>query len=175
MLIKHKTFISYYHKDDNVWRERFEVLFRDIIINKSVGLGEIASDNSAEYIRHLIQQNYLSDSTVMIVLIGPNTWGRKHVDWEIYGALDHRVGDKYAGLIGILLPTHPDFYSNCYNEAIVPARLADNQKSGYAKIHNWTEDVSLMKKYIDQAMWDRANNHLINNRRLQMQRNRSGV
>jgi len=29
---RHKVFLSYYHKDDNIWRERFEEIFSVLAI-----------------------------------------------------------------------------------------------------------------------------------------------
>jgi hypothetical protein len=40
-----------------------------------------------------------------VVLIGPKTKCRMHVDWEIAGAISSRVGGN-SGLVGILLPNH---------------------------------------------------------------------
>jgi antiphage defense system Thoeris ThsB-like protein len=81
---KRNSFISYYHKDDEVYRNQFESLTNDIIINKSVGAGEIDSDNSADYIKQLIQDGYLDDASVLIVLIGTKTKFRKHVDYLVH-------------------------------------------------------------------------------------------
>lgn len=33
---RHKVFISYYHEDDQKYKDNFEKLFKDIFINKSV-------------------------------------------------------------------------------------------------------------------------------------------
>ena len=67
ILIRRKTFISYYHHDDQTYREYFENLFGDLLVSKSVADGDIDSDNSDEYIKQLIQKKYLSDTTVLIV------------------------------------------------------------------------------------------------------------
>lgn len=172
---RHKVFLSYYHKDDNIWRERFEEIFKRIFINKSVQPGDIDTDDSALYIKRLIQKEYLSDTSVLVVLIGPKTWGRKHVDWEISAALDARVGDHAAGLMGLILPTHDSYYRTKYDPNLVPPRLVDNQESGYAKIYNWTEDVQLMQRYVQTAFEDRKRKkEYRTNERLQMKRNRSG-
>lgn len=136
----HKTFISYYHYDDQESKTKFENLFEDLFINKCVQDGDINSDNSAGYVKQLIQSGYLNDTTVLIVLVGSNTKHRKHIDWEISGALDYRVGDKYSGLLGILLPSHPDYGKATYNSANLPKRLAANAHSGYADIYDWTDD-----------------------------------
>lgn len=151
-----KTFVSFYHKDDQAYRERFNNLFGDLIVSKSVEDGEIDSDNSSEYIKHLIQNDCLYDTTVLVVLIGPKTKCRKHVDWEISGALNLKVGDKYAGLLGIILPTHPDYGTGQVTSSLMPARLADNFKSGYAIIRNWTEDRIKMQDYIEFAFTNRT-------------------
>ncbi len=167
-----KTFVSFYHKDDQVYRDRFNNLFGDLIVSKSVEDGEIDSENSAEYIKKLIQNDCLCDTTVLVVLIGPKTKCRKHVDWEISGALNMKVGDKYAGLLGIILPTHPDFGPGKAISDLMPARLADNLRSGYATIYDWTEDRVKMQEYIEQAFATRTTNELkFNNSRIQMTNN----
>lgn len=65
---QHKVFISYYHKDDQYYRNRFEELFGDLFISKSVEPGDIDTDVSTEYIKRLIQQNYITDTSVLVVL-----------------------------------------------------------------------------------------------------------
>jgi hypothetical protein len=42
----HKTFVSYYHKDDQDDRQKFERQFRDLVVSKSVEKDDINSDNS---------------------------------------------------------------------------------------------------------------------------------
>lgn len=151
-----KTFISYYHNDDQDSRTKFENLFGDLIVSKSVEDGDIDSDNSDVYIKQLIQKEYLSDTTVLVVLIGPKTKCRMHVDWEISGALNRKVGDSHAGLLGILLPSHPDFGLEKASLNLMPQRLADNFKSGYAVIRDWTDDRIKMQSYIEEAFTNRS-------------------
>ena len=64
---------------------------------------------SDDYVKQLIQKGYLYDTTVLVVLLGAKTKCRKHVDWEMSGALNRKVGDTYAGLLGLMLLTHPDY------------------------------------------------------------------
>lgn len=171
-LPKRKTFISYYHHDDQFYKEAFKNRFCDLISHKSVEDGDIDSDNTDGYIKQLIQKDYLTDVTVLIVLIGPNTRHRKHVDWEISGALNLKVGDRYAGLLGLLLPSHPDFNSNQYHHGNLPHRLSDNLRTGYAIIRDWTEDRCELQKYIELAFNNRNNYPgLIDNSRIQMKEN----
>jgi hypothetical protein len=171
---RHKVFISYYHDDDQYYRNRFEQLFGYLFISKSVEPGDINTDVSTEYIKCLIKENYISDSSIILVLVGKRTWGRKHVDWEISAGLDRRVGEHYAGLLGLCLPTHPDYSSDKFNPAIVPPRLVDNIHSGYAKFYNWTESESSIKNWIEDAFEARVSRaDKIDNSRLQFDNNRS--
>lgn len=158
-LTKRKTFISYYHLENQDEKEKFKNLFDDLIVHKSVEDGDIDSDNSDEYIKQLIQKDYLADTTVLVILIGPNTKHRKHIDWEISGALNPKIGDKCAGILGLKLPSHPDFGSDKHSPSKLPARLADNISSGYAIIRDWTEDRVEMQKYIELAFEKRNNNY----------------
>lgn len=148
---KRKTFVSYYHKDDSEYKKKFLSLTEDLIVNKSVNDGDINSDISDEYVKQLIQKEYLHDTTVLIVLLGNKTKCRKHVDWEISAALNYKVGDSYAGLLGLLLPEHDDFEREKCTYSKIPDRLADNFKSGYAIIRDYTTDRKKLQEYIEEA------------------------
>ncbi|MCD0465222.1 TIR domain-containing protein [Flavobacterium sp. ENC] len=171
-LCKRKTFISYYHYEDQEYKEKFKNLFADLITHKSVEDGDIDSDNSDGYIKQLIQKGYLADTTVLVVLIGQNTKHRKHIDWEISGALNYKVGDKYSGLLGLILPDHPDFGTDKATYNLMPARLADNFRSEYAVIRDWTDDRTKMQEYIELA-FEKRNTHSdnIDNTSIQMTKN----
>ncbi len=147
---RQKVFISYYHKDDQRYRDRFEKLFGPVFITKSVEPCEIDTDDSTDYIKQLIQQNYITDTSVVVVLVGAKTYCRKHVDWEISAALNKKVG-RYSGLLGLCLPTHPDYKKTKYQANIVPPRLVANIKSGYAEFYDWTADESKIKDWIEEA------------------------
>jgi hypothetical protein len=168
-IARRKLFISYYHYEDQLHKEKFENLFGDLIVHKSVEDGDIKADNSDEYIKQLIQKDYLADTTVMVVLIGPNTKHRKHIDWEISGGLNPKIGDKCAGLLGLKLPSHPNYGSGKHTPSKLPGRLADNIKSGYAIIRDWTDDRIKIQEYIELAFEKRSTNYDDrDNSRLQM-------
>ena len=172
ILTKRKTFISYYHNDDQTYKNELLNLASDLIVSKSVEAGDINSDVSTEYIKQLIQKGFLSDTTVLIVLIGNKTKCRKHVDWEISGALNLKVGNNYAGLLGLKLPNHPDFGTTKATYDLMPARLADNFKSNYAVIRNHTTNRVTLQKYIEEAFNNRTSKSSDRiNSRIQLQRN----
>lgn len=163
---KHRVFISFYHKDDEKYRDEFEERFGHLFINKSVADGDIDSDNSDDYVKSLIQEEYISDASVVLVLCGPNTWKRKHVDWEISAGLSKKVGG-YSGLVAMHLPTHPDYQNDKYNPDNIPPRLADNLKTKFASIRDWTTDEDVVKKMIQAAFDRRTETDKIDNSREQ--------
>lgn len=168
---RRKVFVSFHHKDQ-AYRNEWDRLTSGIFINKSVYPGDIDTDNSADYIARLIRQDFISDASVVVVLIGPKAYCRKHVDWEIAAALDPRSGGR-SGLLGIILPNHPDFGpGKSWSSPTMPLRLADNASSGYAKIYDWTTDLSSLTTYADAAFGDRlAHGDKARNGRLQMSYN----
>jgi len=171
---RHKVFISYYHHDDQAYKDTFEKSFGHLFINKSVGDGDIDTDVSTEYVKRLIQLGYISDSSVIVVLIGPKTKCRKHVDWEISAALAKKVGG-YSGLIGILLPTFQLLPNGNYSTTEIPERLADNVTSKYATVFTWDwvcQSDQRIKDAIEKAFTSRvSDSDKIRNSRLQMSRN----
>ena len=169
---KHKVFISYYHKDDESYRDSFEDLFGHLFINKSIHKGDIDDDvGSDEYIKHLIREEYITDSSVAIVLVGPKTYCRKHVDWEIYAALDKKA-DGYSGLLGLCLPTHSNYEEKNYTSSEIPPRLVDNLKSKYASLYDWTESEGNIKNWVEKAFNSRIDNKdEIDNSRMQLKDN----
>lgn len=92
MSYRHKVFVSYHHTNDQECRELFERWFSgDIMVSKSVEIDAIDPNLKVDTIRQIIRDKYLRDSTVTVVLIGAETWKRKHVDWE------NGVGSKSRG------------------------------------------------------------------------------
>jgi hypothetical protein len=158
---RHKVFVSYHHANDQYYRNRFEQLFSgayDVMVSKSVQIGDINTYLPTETIRQKIRDEYLRDSTVTVVLIGAETWKRKHVDWEVGSSIRNTQFNPRSGLIGILLPTYPRPYNepNNYTSNTIPPRLHDNIQCGFAKIYNWSEDPKVVHDWIHDA-FDRRN------------------
>lgn len=146
---KHKVFISHYHNDDKKVKEFVDKFAeeRGSFTPKIVGDSYDTTINSddREYIMRKIREDYLTDSTVTIVLIGEETWKRKYVDWEIASTLRNDTNNKRSGLIGIFLPGR-----NKYNTKI-PDRLQDNINAGYAKLYEYPEYAFELEKWIEEA------------------------
>ncbi|NOU60821.1 TIR domain-containing protein [Marinifilum caeruleilacunae] len=138
----------------NYWKERFEHLFSlntDGFVNKAVNDGDIALGLKTETIRQKIRDEFIADATVTVVLIGPKTWSRKYVDWEIGSSIRASQKNPRCGLIGIFLPTHPDYGKPNYHPNIIPPRLYDNHKNGFASLHHWSENPEIVQGWIHDA------------------------
>ena len=174
---RHRVFVSYYHAEDQGYRNWFELLFsdiHDIILTESVEIGDIDPDLPAERIHQIIRDEYLRDSTVTVVLVGAHTWQRKFVDWEIGSSIRQTKHSSRSGLLGILLPTYdPGRDPTKYNRYTIPPRLYDNIKCGFAKIYNWSEDPSEVQGWIHDA-FKRRKEVLPDNSRPSFKKNRSG-
>jgi len=160
---RHKVFVSYHHRLDQEFKDRFLRLFsgrHDILVDQSVWDGDVPENWSDERIRQHIRDNYIRDSTVTVVLVGSETWGRKHVDWEIYSSLKDTEKNPVGGLMGIVLPTHPGG-PHRYDKSHVPQRLLDNVSTGYAAMHPWSTDPDTVQDWLHQA-FKRRDTHYYN-------------
>lgn len=156
---RHKVFVSYHHANDQHYREQFELLFNnvyDIMVSKSVQIGEIDPNLPAERVRQIIRDQYIRDASVTVVLIGAETWKRKHVDWEIGASIRDTMHNPRTGLIGIFLPSYPLSSGNTFNKCTIPPRLYDNWKNGFAKLYNWNTNPNIMQQWIHEAFQNRT-------------------
>lgn len=111
---RHKVFISYYHKDDQYYKNELikkqifdtkKYQFKSIFEDYSVGDGDIDDTGmTSEQIRRKIRDEYIKDATVLILLCGENTKYRKHIDWEIHAAMYDSEVNRQMGIIVINLP-----------------------------------------------------------------------
>ena len=174
---RHRVFVSYYHRDDQAYRDHFENRFSDfydIYVSESVKMGDIDPNLKTETILQKIRDEYLRDSTVTVVLVGKHTWQRKFVDWEISASIRQTQYNSRSGLLGILLPNHPDFGKDTYTPGIIPPRLHDNIKCDFAKLYDWRKDPSTVQAWIHEAFKRRNEDPPPNNARPAFAKNRSG-
>lgn len=153
----HNVFISYHHENDQWYKdELLRISSQHKIFNdKSVNTGEIADDLSDEAIRVKIRDEYLRDSTVTILLVGTHTWGRKHIDWEIYSSMFDGVKNKKSGILVINLPS-----INCSHCTV----SHDNEKAVVHPEHNYWTSIDSRTEYNERypLMPDRIIDNLLN-------------
>ena len=135
---RHRVFISF-HEQDIKYKKEFVRRMGQRILDRSVDTGNIDDTGmKTATVRQKIRDEYIRDATITIVLIGPRTWQRKHVDWEIGSGLRKTKKNSRCGLLGILLPNHPN-HGKKHNLHLLPPRLADNcnGEDPYALIYDW--------------------------------------
>ncbi|AXG72398.1 hypothetical protein KORDIASMS9_04670 [Kordia sp. SMS9] len=151
--MRHKVFISYHHENDVKYRKKYENFFNDkfdILDSLSVKPDEFSNISTEEF-RKQIREQHLKESTVTVVLIGIDTWRRKHVDYEIYNSLKKTKNSDRSGVLGIILPSYDTYSKNSYNEKTIPKRLAQNIANGYANIHFWHGNPQINQEWIHEA------------------------
>lgn len=176
MTKRHKVFVSYHHDNDQKSREKFEELCvhkYDIMVSWSVEDGDIDPRLPTDTIRRKIRDDFLRDATVTVVLIGTDTWKRKHVDWEISSSIRNTRLNPRAGLVGILLPSYWEKHG-CIEKHTIPPRLWDNVECEYATLHRWTTDATKIQNWIHDA-FERRSTHYPDNSRQTFARNRFGT
>jgi undecaprenyl pyrophosphate synthase len=112
---RHKVFISYYHKDDQDFKNHLIDLkeynyntykWQSIFDDYSVHEDEIDDTGlTSEHVRKIIRDEYIKEATVMILLCGENTKTRKHIDWEIHAAMFNTDNNPKMGIIVVNLPS----------------------------------------------------------------------
>ena len=163
-LPRRKIFVSYHHKNDQYYYDEFSKVYHDIYgLVYDNSLDRIIESDNCDYVMRRIREDYLTGTSCTIVLCGPETRGRKYVDWEIKATLD-----KQHGLIGVILPNNPITQFGTSK----PDRLQDNVDSGFAVLVTWQDIIqqpALMGTLIEKAY--RSPKLFINNSREIRRRN----
>lgn len=172
----HKVFISYHHANDQWYKDQLQqwALTHNLFIDVSVDTSDINDELPTESIRKIIRDDYLSDSTVTIVLVGTETKGRKHVDWEIYSSMYDGSVNKKSGILVIQLPSiNPIYYTAAHQfekNAIYPdctnwTSISD--RSEYERRYPYMPDRiidNLLAPHakVSVTSWDRISGNLSN-------------
>jgi len=142
---RRKCFISYYH-GDKTWAESFVNQFggpNGAIIPRILGLDDDAIRSSKpDYVIDTIRADYISGSSVSIVLLGSCTHSRRFVDWEIKRGLLNG-----NGFLGIILPPAIQQY--------LPERFAANWQqndTGYAALRLYPTSGAVLQSWINDVV-----------------------
>ncbi len=124
----HRVFISYHHANEQSHKD--ELVRRgeehQIFVDQSVDTGDISDEQSDERIREKIRDEYLRDLSVTVILVGTETKGRKHIDWEIYSSMIDGQVNKKSGILVINLPS--------VDNGMVWAPHGEKEKSWYTRM-----------------------------------------
>lgn len=172
----HNIFISYHHDNDQEYKEALLKINGEgeerIFIDGSVDTRDISDDLSDEEIREKIRDEYLQDTSVTIVLVGSETKGRKHVDWETYSSMFDGTVNKKSGILVVVLPSvdpNPNYQVSHDNEKekIYPectSWISIDSRTEYERRYPFLSDRiidNLLKKEakISVVPWSKINNN----------------
>ena len=140
----HKCFISFkkedeaYKKTIQSWADRNKVDMIDKSLNTPI------NSDDEDYIMRKIREDYLSDSTVTIFLIGSHSSEnlgleeQKYIKRELQASLYNGEGNTRSGILGVVLP---QMYDDIFRGAFTC------MSCGYT--HNWVaiDDNTVIKEF----------------------------
>lgn len=103
----HKCFISF-KTEDQMYKNYIQYSMDIDMVDKS--LNDPINSTNDDYVMRQIRENYLSDSTVTIFLIGNNSseslgsHEQRFIKWELQASLYDGVGNTRNGILGVVLP-----------------------------------------------------------------------
>lgn len=122
----HKCFISF--KTEDIAYKRYIHDYLDVdMIDKS--LHEAIDSENEEYIMRKIREDYLSDSTVTIFLIGEKSSenlfyeNQNFLKRELQASLYNGIGNTKNGILGVVLPS---LYDRVYGGSIFCSKCGDH-------------------------------------------------
>lgn len=168
----HKVFISYHHKNDQASKELLLLMNAayPVFEDCSVNTRDIDDDLDDQTIRKKIRDEYLRDTTVTILLVGTETWKRKHVDWEIYSSMHDGKVNKRSGILVINLPsTKCTYYTAAHNgekKRVYPEEtswMTVDSRAEYERRYSYMPDRIIdnllePKARISVVNWDKIEN-----------------
>lgn len=140
----HKCFISfkkediYYKKEIQKWEQKNKIDMIDKSLNTPI------DSEDEDYIMRKIREDYLSDSTVTIFLIGSHSsenlgWDeQKYIKRELQASLYNGEGNTRSGILGVVLP---QMYDSVYKGSYKCSNCGNS--------HNWVDigDSTVIKEF----------------------------
>jgi MTH538 TIR-like domain (DUF1863) len=172
----HKVFISYHHANDQWAKNQLQqwAAQYDLFIDVSVDTNDVNDSIPTESIRRIIRDDYLRDSSVTIVLVGTETKGRKHVDWEIYSSMYDGAVNRQSGILVVQLPsTNPIYWQAAHDvekAKVYPdctSWVTINDRSEYERRYPYLpariiDNLLAPKAKVSVTTWDRIAGNLNN-------------
>ena len=167
--MSHKCFISFKKEDIHYKNLLLNILKKEDIVGKA--LNKVIDSVNSDYIMQKIREEYLSNSTVTLFLIGKHSseneggdyLGRAHnyfIQRELQASLYNGPGNTRNGIVGIVLPEMYDaIYTGFNNNGDAKLDLSDNTvirefgANYFIKPHEgnvWREN----ERYCILAKWD---------------------
>ena len=142
--VKHKCYISF-KTEDMAYKTMLQEMKEEGLIDFiDKSLNEAVDSDDSDYIMRKIREDYLSDSTVTIFLIGEKSketlgWDeQQYIKRELQASLYNGEGNTRSGILGVVLPS---MYDSIYKGS------GKCDKCG--NTHNWVNinDNTVVKEF----------------------------
>ena len=141
-----KLFLSCHAPEADTYLAAFELSFGHLFAPRPARTGDLESTSADAYIETMRRLHLVDSSTIVAVMVSRSSRGSRRIDWEIAAALGSDGTDGPAALFAVMLPDVPRRPPRAEDRSAapffeyetMPPRLADNVKSGYARIYDWS-------------------------------------
>ncbi len=151
-------FLSCQYPEDAYYGQLCEQAIRerwDFNLIKPLSNQVIEFNQGDDVIVSEVRTKVLLDSHMTIVLLGRDTWRTYQTDWVLAASMSGGPTQR-SGILGFILPTHPDFHKVTYNSALLPPRMADNMANDYVVLRKWSDDLETLETYYLEAQMRRG-------------------
>ena len=156
--MRRKVFISFFGGDEELvlqftrWADHAGALIPRIL--HDAYRGDIVNSSNPDYVMQRVRKDFIGDSTVTLLLVGPCTHSRRYVDWELKATLQKGYDYSPNGLLAVALPS----FAN--TPVHLPPRFLDNQrtdkKDGYAYFYRPPQSPAELFGWIEDAFESRT-------------------
>lgn len=143
--MRHKCFISF-KTEDFKYKEYIQKYLNIDMIDHS--LDEPIQSDDLDYVMRVIREQYLTDSTVTLFLIGETSsenlgiYEQRYIKRELQASLYHSAGNTQNGILGIVLPS---MYSSIFR-GLYTCPVCGNSHN-YNEINNATTIIEFNYNY----------------------------
>lgn len=134
----HKCYISF-KTEDKAYKKHIQEKLSIDMIDKS--LDEAIDSHDEDYVMQKIRNDYLSDSTVTIHLIGSygaenrGYWEQRYIKRELQASLYDGTNNSRSGILGVVLPL---MYDNVYRGSYDCSACNPTHNISYVNINDST-------------------------------------
>ncbi len=173
-----KLYLSCHPTEAGACLAGFEAAFGHLFDARPGRSGDLDSASASAYIETIRRLGLIDAVTVVVVLVSRNSRASRRIDWEIAAALSaDGAGRGAAALFAIMLPDLPRRRPRAaegsaapfFEYQTMPPRLADNVRSGYARIYDWNwlcaDEARVATALVAARARQRQATRLIDNRR----------
>lgn len=162
-MVNRNVFLTYHHADQSAVEGFIDAFETSVNELRAIGVSDeddFIESADTDYVLRRIRERYITGTSATIALIGPCTWARKYVDWEVAATLRNNQNDPRGGLLAVQLPS-----IDGRDDIELPPRIAKNRNNdqgsgserGYAAYYRYPASGASVAQWVEDAIWRRDN------------------